>query len=146
MGLQRIKNANPTVALWEYWHSANIMHDRAEFLYEDLDETIGAWQEYRTYYTYWLASLYVVMEGFEALGLRDAAIDDLLHKHRDSLRLFRNSAFHFHKEPHKFMQFHDDEGLRLNWAEGVHQAFADYFANHTLPDVRLLDRIPEGDT
>jgi len=52
-----------------------------------------------TYMEYWYGGLYVVCEGWKDLGLEDDTIDNLLENELlDSLRLFRNSVFHFQQD------------------------------------------------
>lgn len=52
-----------------------------------------------TYMEYWYGGLYVVCEGWKDLKLEDSEIDRLLKdKLFDSLKLFRNSVFHFQKD------------------------------------------------
>ncbi|GBR75862.1 hypothetical protein NO2_0494 [Candidatus Termititenax persephonae] len=51
------------------------------------------------FHAYWYSALYVVIEGYWELGLRDKTIDSLLDKEKVRLlKLFRNGTFHFQKE------------------------------------------------
>lgn len=74
--------------------------------------------------------LYVVIEGYRKLGLKDADIDKLLEKaeYVDKLRLLRNAVFHYQKErlPDKFWGFifiSDSE----KWVKSLNNAFNRYF-------------------
>jgi len=51
------------------------------------------------YMSYWYASLNVVVEGWQKLGLRDSKIDELLSSPNvEALLLYRHSVFHFHED------------------------------------------------
>lgn len=51
------------------------------------------------FYSYWISSLYVVIEGYKELNLSDKKIDKLLDEKKvDLLRRFRNTNFHYQKE------------------------------------------------
>ena len=76
----------------------------------------------------WLASLYVIVEGWHDLNLSDEVIDGLLTPtHVDSLRRFRNGVFHFQKN------YFDDRFLGLlnsngpEWAVKLHREFGRFF-------------------
>jgi hypothetical protein len=50
---------------------------------------------------YWYASLYVVIEAWDALGFTDPTVDRVLghsNNYRDLLRRFRNGVFHFQSD------------------------------------------------
>lgn len=90
----------------------------------------------------WYSLMYVVVEGYRALKLQDAEIDELLKRsdYVEALRLFRNSNFHFQNDPFstKFMSFIElDESTQ--WARRLNKAFKKFFEN-TLP---LEDFLPE---
>lgn len=51
------------------------------------------------YMSYWYAALYVVIEGWQKLGLHDPKIDELLESpNLELLKLYRHSVFHFHED------------------------------------------------
>jgi hypothetical protein len=71
---------------------------------------------------YWHASLYVVIEGYRALGLHDPAIDILLQSPNvDHLRLFRNGTFHYQREPipHKLVGIMSSQDA-VTWLRQLH--------------------------
>jgi hypothetical protein len=77
----------------------------------------------------WLACLYVVIEGYEELGLTDPAIDKLIPKNREVLRRLRNYALHYTPDIRRFYDFIDarvDGQLSLNWARDLHSAFREF--------------------
>ena len=62
--------------------------------------------------SYWFSSLYVVIEGWNELGLSDPDIDQLIDcPSVDLLRRHRNGTFHFQKEyfAARFMNFIEDD-------------------------------------
>jgi hypothetical protein len=90
-------------------------------------------QEFITFTLYWLASLFVVSEGWKALKIDDPQINRLIDEHWDSLRLFRNAVFHFQPEDRKHKQFFDVD--KFNWAEELHAALCTFFeAQEDKPD------------
>lgn len=59
------------------------------------DEGIKAY----AYMSYWYAALYVVVEGWQRLGLHDELIDELLDSPNvELLKLYRHGVFHFHED------------------------------------------------
>jgi hypothetical protein len=80
------------------------------------------------YTALWLSLLYVVVEGWEDLGLHDPVVDPLIASpHRDLLRRFRNGAFHFQQDyfDQRFTDFLDDASSA--WAKQVHKGIGDWF-------------------
>ncbi|MGO8914878.1 MAG: hypothetical protein ACLQJR_03100 [Stellaceae bacterium] len=69
--------------------------------------------EARLYLDYWLAALYVVVEGFEKLSLHNAATEKLLKSPlRSKLNQHRGGTYHFRE------QYFDADILALVTAEG----------------------------
>lgn len=82
--------------------------------------------ERRYFLMVWLSSLYVVMEGVEALPLekelRARPLDILMEEfgeHRDALRLLRNAQSHFQETAQKHVQFVAQRS-RIDWALSIH--------------------------
>jgi|ERR1700674_219854 len=79
---------------------------------------------------YWPASLYVVIEGWQELGLSDPIIDSLLQKqtHVDTLRLLRNGTFHYQGSliPKKMIGFFNANDSNL-WIMELQDEFWRYF-------------------
>jgi hypothetical protein len=77
---------------------------------------------------YWPAALYVVIEGFRELKLRDKKIEKLLESPDvDVLRLVRNATFHFQKQfiSSKLTPFAKNDSVE--WAWSLHEAFREFF-------------------
>lgn len=84
------------LALHRYFIAAS--HMRSHF-----NEVIGQPRfsivESNLYMSYWYAGLYVVIEGWQDLGLTDPSVDALLDSPNVSLlRRFRNSVFHYQRK------------------------------------------------
>src|ERR1700733_8683605 len=78
----------------------------------------------------WYALLYVVIEGYRELSLRDQLIDELL-KDEDrvgALRRFRNGLFHYQENPlgQKLLTFLENEGSHI-WITNLNASFAEFF-------------------
>jgi len=122
--------------LVEYWSNAKIMHEHVHAIRNeyggDIKNLVGTedWSSFKVYLTFWIASLYVLIEGYETLKIHDGILDSLKSFERDRLRLFRNAVFHFQFDYAKHLQIFDGTGDFLNWAEELQEEFDDYFAAH----------------
>jgi len=87
--------------------------------------------------SYWNAGLYVVVEGFKELKLKDAKIQQLLQSPNvEALRLVRNATFHFQKDSFiskKVIPFSKSEDS-VPWVRSLTEAFSEFF----LPEVPKL--------
>jgi hypothetical protein len=87
-----------TQRLAEYWFRARLMHDLLHALMEAYDDDLRAidkdghsW-EFLTYLDYWLSALFVVVEGFNKLKLKDARVQRLFSPHVSQLKELRRSG------------------------------------------------------
>jgi hypothetical protein len=84
----------------------------------------------RPFMSYWLAGMYVVIEGWrKRLQLHDTEIDSLLQSPNvDLLEQFRHGSFHYRPEllTNEFMNFIAVDGTH-GWMESVADAFAQWF-------------------
>lgn len=131
----RSSKNDPVCKLSQYWVSAGIMRKHVieyKERYPDLENmNDDVWGDFIIYTSFWLSALYVVIEGFRDLGLSDKRIDVLLvSKNVDSLRVYRNSTFHFQKTSNKHNQFYEINSDRLNWALEVYLEFGRYFSDY----------------
>lgn len=95
----------------------------------------AAADEFFAYGHLWMALLYVTVEGFLELKIDNPEIGSLLgEQHLVDLKLFRNSVFHPQKSFNKRERMHEME--KLNWAQDLHTAFADFFASQ--------DKVPDA--
>ena len=84
-----------------------------------------------THLTYWLASLYVVVEGWRELNLTDERIDNLLRSDNvERIRRVRNGVFHFQPDyfDKRFVEPFKHAGIS-EWADSLNQEFGRYFAD-----------------
>lgn len=118
-------------SLHRYFLQANQM--RIHFV-QTLGETPGRSAEENKIYQLlyqglWYGSLYVVVEGWRTLKLKDPVVDELLASNYVLLlRRYRNGVFHFQKN------YYDDRFLDFmrppdtpEWVHDVHSAFGRYF-------------------
>lgn len=89
------------------------------------------------YFLYSYAGIYLVIEGWRDLGLKDNKIEELIESpFVDSLRLFRNATFHYQREfiSWKHLQFFGTEEEQTEkWLNQVYKEFERFFAENTLP-------------
>lgn len=82
------------------------------------------------YIAYWYSALYVVVEGWEELGLSHPDINQHLdNPHKDVLRRFRNGVFHFQRnwQDDRFLVFIDDVEGAHRWAVRLASLFESFF-------------------
>lgn len=78
---------------------------------------------------YWYSGLYVVVEGFRELRLKDDKIEALLQSpNTEALRLMRNATFHFQKNffSPKMMHFMKSADS-VAWVRSLTEAFSEFF-------------------
>lgn len=97
------------------------------------------------YFCTWLGYLAVTCEGFTKLKMRlllqenrpkdfqelvpkSDGLGKVMKQHSDPLRKFRNNVFHLRDDASELVQFLTERDLRLEWAEELHTAFADFFS------------------
>ena len=94
----------------------------------------------------WYSLIYVVVEGYIELELRDEELDKLLANEElvGSLRRFRNSVFHYQPEliPKKHVEFLKSEGSE-HWMRALNRAFDRFFLVN-LPIREQLAQFREG--
>jgi len=97
--------------------------------------------EYNLYISYWFAGLYVVIEGWKELGLKDRRIDSLLKSPNVTLlRRYRNGVFHFQRDyfDERFMGFLRDGLNRIEWVGQLHEEFERFFVRWAEGDNALI--------
>jgi hypothetical protein len=77
---------------------------------------------------HWLASEYVVFEGWQELGLRSVRVSQLLSaypEHKELLRRCRNGVYHFQKQPldPRIGTVLNDQHEELRWSIALHFEF-----------------------
>ncbi|MGB9722005.1 MAG: hypothetical protein ACPL28_11080 [bacterium] len=82
------------------------------------------------YMSLWYGVLYVVIEGWRELRLRDKIIDSLLMSSNvNLLRRYRNAVFHFQKDYYdeRFMEFITKGKNCVEWVRNLHEQFGRFF-------------------
>ena len=82
------------------------------------------------YMSYWYGGLYVVIEGWKELSLKDELIDELLRsKNVELLKRYRNATFHYQEEywSKKFTDFMDSGRNCVKWIRKLNSEFGRYF-------------------
>lgn len=86
-------------------------------------------QDMFMYMCYWYATLYVVVEGWQELGLNDSVIDTLIQSPMvELLRRYRNGVYHFQRTYYdtRHLDFMN-EMESVEWVRGLHEAFFKWF-------------------
>ena len=95
------------------------------------------------YMSYWFASTYVLVEGWNRCKLTDPIIDQLLKSHNVRLLCdYRNSVFHFQTTENdvKTLTSLLTAGQQaVEWMLLLNQAFSNYFSTRTEEFKELLD-------
>ncbi len=120
--------------LYKYFMWANSMkHSYENLLSQNVEDVIPKSRfeaEYNLYISYWFGGLYVVMEGWTELKLKDRRIDALLKSPNvNLLRRYRNGVFHFQRDyfDERFMGFLRDGLNRIEWVGLLHDEFERFF-------------------
>jgi len=100
-------------------------------------QAIAVGVEFMTFTQYWLASLFVVSEGWRESKFSSGGIDAIINAHWDDLRRFRNFVFHFQMSDDKHEGFLDPE--KFNWAEQLHAQLRSYLEAHARPPELLKE-------
>ena len=89
-------DGDPVAMLAVYWFRAKMMHELLHYLKDtvvsgDLRKLKGeTWFEFETYLCFWLSALWVVVEGFNKLKLKDARVQRLFKEHMPYLKAVRH--------------------------------------------------------
>jgi hypothetical protein len=98
--------------------------------------------EANLYMSCWYGGLYVVIEGWQKLGLSDSIIDQLLTSPNVRLlKQYRNGVFHFQKAyfDERFTNFMTKGENAVNWVRDLNRAFGGYFLNWRKTNKRNKD-------
>jgi hypothetical protein len=108
------------VSWGQYMHWAEIHFERFRLYPADADHVarIGV-------VAHWLASEYVVLEGWSEIDMTNERVSRLLSaypEHKDLLRRCRNAVYHFQKDPldARLSRVLKDENEELRWAVALH--------------------------
>ena len=144
------------IALHKHWLAADAVKqflfasipvDDKNTLPEDLVEVAQAWSAMLRLEVFY-ALMYVVIEGYQALGCHDPVVDALLAEteYLDAFRRFRNATFHYQGDPisPKLVEFLAAEGSE-NWSQKLYAALKAFFERN-LPIKEVLDELRTPNT
>lgn len=142
------------------FESANLMFEHYEavnrFLTKDQELSSANRLKFRVYLLSWLGYLHTTVEGFWKLNMRlllqnkrpasflelIAKCDELgklTNRHFKDLHVLRNNIFHLRTDDEAIRRFFSDDGKRMEWASGLHAAFASFFSDYrVLAEVHYL--------
>lgn len=115
-------NNEELISLHKYFIISNIN-------YENFKKSNNLEKDFYIYMWYW--TLYVLIEWWKELGLKDDALYNLL-KEEDFIKLlkrFRNGAFHYQKKyyDNKFINTFKTDVKFVNWVNYLQKEFSYYF-------------------
>lgn len=120
--------------LHKYFIRANRMRDLFDKLCKEYNsEKINKQRfdiETEIYMALWYGLLYVVIEGWERLNLKDEKIDKLLKSNNVKLlKNYRNGIFHFQKEYYseKHIRFITEGNNSVSWVRELNSQFGHFF-------------------
>ena len=131
--MMSMKNVETIVGFGQYLHWSQMQYKHYRSFQEDSSDAdfFGA-------LAHWLASLYVVAEGWQEIGIPDPVISDLIAKYDDYyqlMRRFRNGVYHFQHKPLsvKLTDFLNPQSEGTLWAEALLFEFKRFLVS-TVPD------------
>ncbi len=140
-------SADPKARLTLYWIRALAMRRNMWRLTREVEADAGLisddWfgYEFTTVVGYWLASLFVVVEGFNKLGIKDPRVTKLLSPRLHDPKAMRHEMFHFQLED-------EAKGVRAldagKWAEELHDAIGEHLGEHVQDVLRSMGGSPGG--
>lgn len=99
---------------------------------KDMESSVeSTWaDDYGLFMAHWYGALYVVVEGWKDMGLKDQVVDKMLESSNVKLlKRFRHGAFHFQKEyfDSRFTNFWDNSKQTVPWVRQLNSAFGRFF-------------------
>ena len=127
---------DPVAGLAKYWFRARLMHELLHLRREGMGSGIANmrqddWWEIETYLCFWLSALWVVVEGFNKLKLKDARVQRLFKEHMPQLKAFRHETYHFVATARQIPNH-----KQLNWAEDLHEGISEFLSEYINKKVR----------
>ncbi len=129
--------------LAQYWYRAELMRTYLHnLILKEESEAGGLHRSQRTweldtYISYWLSALFVLVEGVNKSGLKDARIQSLFNEHLPALKGVRHSTYHFVVKKEPLVR-------DLNWAEDLHASIGDVIKEHVARGMKTERRIKEA--
>jgi len=122
-----------------YWGRAQIMRRHfQDFIdsYGGIKKAVAKGNGLRleTYLSFWMAALFVAVEGFNKLKLKDARVQKLFREHLNDLKQLRHETYHFTVSREKGRKAIS----AVNWVEKLHVALGLFIERHV--DIDGIDR------
>ena len=128
------KKQEQLYALHRYFIWANKMRDHFDNILKITPKTAKYKHKLKIesflYMSYWYGGLYVVIEGWKCLKLKDFEIDKLLLSlNVGLLRRYRNATFHYQNEywSKKFTDFMEKGEKCVYWVRKLNKEFGSFF-------------------
>lgn len=118
--------------LAQYWGRAELMHHLLHELLDGHNRGVqkvidaGYELELETFLSFWLSGLFVVVEGFNRLKIKDPRVQRLFLAHVSDLKELRHETYHFTVSRLKGSKVISN----LNWAEELHAAIGEFIEEH----------------
>jgi hypothetical protein len=114
-----------------YWGRAQIMRRHfQDFInsYGGIRKAVAKGNGLRleTYLSFWMAALFVAVEGFNKLKLKDARVQKLFREHLHDLKQLRHETYHFTASREKGRKAIG----AINWVEELHVALGLFIERH----------------
>jgi hypothetical protein len=136
-GMKQPRPTDSEVARFaRYWFRADLMHKHVHALVEKYEPNLSGMKsddywEFETYLVHWVSALFVLVEGFNKLKLRDARVERLFNAHVGQLKAARHETYHFVLKQTEFDKtIFGHKGL--NWAEELHDAIGEHVKENVL--------------
>jgi len=128
-----MKNVDTIVGFGQYLHWSQMQYENYRSFQEDSSDA-----EFFGALAHWLASLYVVADGWQEIGIPDPVISNLIATYDDYyqlMRRFRNGVYHFQHKPLsvKLTDFLKPKSEGTLWAEALLFEFKRFLVL-TVPD------------
>ena len=122
-----------------YWGRAQIMRRHfQDFIdsYGGIKKAVAKGNGLRleTYLSFWMAALFVAVEGFNKLKLKDARVQKLFREHLNDVKQLRHETCHFTVSREKGRKAIS----AINWVEKLHVALGLFIERHV--DIDGIDR------
>ena len=111
--------------LSKYLFRAQMMRDTVHSMVEQHEPGLKTlskddWYEFETFLFYWLSALFVLVEGFNKLKLKDTRVQKLFKEHVRHLKMVRHATHHFVLEegPSHIEMLGQQHTLREFWRRG----------------------------
>jgi hypothetical protein len=132
--------------LAEYWLRAELMHACMQELRDSFGDdyeamlAAGYWIDFKTYISYWLSGLFVVVEGFNKLKINNSSVRRLFKENLGYLKEIRHETYHFVPKFARSVEIL----AHLNWAEELHSTIGTYIREYISEGIQIEVRLSKA--